>query len=57
MCWQSIRVDQMCDWLIVDDGWSIAGGGLLFNDVDKLEGAADGRVRFRPLGTLKVTHL
>lgn len=47
----------MSHWLIVDDGWSIAAGRLLFNDVDELKGAADGRVRVRPLGTLKVTNL
>lgn len=41
----------------MDDGGSIADGCLLLDDVDELEGAADGRVRVRPLGALKVTDL
>lgn len=47
----------MYDSLVVDDGRSIAGGCLLFNDVDELKGAADGCVGLRPLGALKVTDL
>lgn len=41
----------------MDDGWSVAVGRLLFDEVDELKGAADGRVRVRPFGTLKVTDL
>lgn len=45
------------DWLIVDDGRPVTVGRLLFDDIDELKGAADGRVWVRPFGTLKVTNL
>ena len=46
----------MHDSLIMDVGGPVAGGRLLFNDVDELKGAAEGGVRLWPLGTLKVTN-
>lgn len=57
MWWENIEENKMSDWLIVDDGWTITGSRLLLNDVNELEGAADGCVRVRPFGALKVTNL
>lgn len=41
----------------MDDGRPVAGGRLLFDELDEFEGAADGRVGVRPLGALEVSNL
>ena len=43
--------------LIVDYGGPVPGHGLLLDDVDELEGAAEGGVRVGPLGALEMSHL
>lgn len=45
------------DLLIVDHGRPVLGGGLLFNQVEQFEGAADGTVWVRPAGGAVVLHL
>ena len=43
--------------LIVNYGGPVTGHGLLLDDVDELEGAAEGGVRVGPLGALEMSHL
>lgn len=39
------------------DGGPVAGHGLLLDDAEELEGAAERRVRVGPPGALEVSHL
>lgn len=43
--------------LIVHDGGAVSSHGLLLDDADELEGAAERGVGVRPFGALKMSHL
>lgn len=43
--------------LIVHDGGAISSHGLLLDDTDELEGAAERSIGVGPFGALKMSHL
>lgn len=55
LTWKLVGLEE--DLLIVDHGRPVLGGGLLFNQVEQFEGAADGTVWVRPAGGAVVLHL
>ena len=43
--------------LVVHDGGAVSSHGLLLDDTDELEGAAERSVGVGPLGALEMSHL